>query len=158
MLKVMDFQRAIDELNKELNKFRGGKHVTVGIHEAAGNVESGEITMAQLGAIQEFGTMDGHIPARPWLVPGVEGATQDLIDTIRNGVAAGENVDAVLNRMGIVAQGAVQQYITDLRTPPNAPSTIAQKGSDNPLIDNGAMRASVTYVVQSGNRPTEEGL
>ncbi|MGL5280858.1 MAG: hypothetical protein ACRC8W_03755 [Plesiomonas shigelloides] len=158
MLKVIDFQRAMDELGKELDKFRGGKHVTVGIHEGAGNVESGDITMAQLGAIQEFGTMDDHIPARPWLVPGVESARPELLRIIQSGIAAGENVDTILNKVGLNAQAAVQMYMTELRTPPNAPSTIAQKGSNNPLIDTGAMRASVTYVVQSGERPTEEGL
>ncbi|MGL4545197.1 MAG: hypothetical protein ACRCUU_06490 [Plesiomonas sp.] len=198
MLKVIDFQRAMDELNKELDKFRGGKHVTVGIHEAAGNVESGEITMAQLGAILDMGADIDHpggtsygyaskaasernevrflkkgkgymeigvtaphrinIPARPWLVPGVESATPELTRIIQSGITAGENVDTILNKVGLNAQAAVQMYMTELRTPPNAPSTIAQKGSDNPLIDTGALRASVTYVVQSGDRPTDEGL
>ena len=36
----------------------------------------------------------------------------------------------------------------------NAPSTIAKKGSSNPLIDSGAMRQSVTYSV-SPTKPSE---
>ncbi|MEF2551313.1 hypothetical protein VQ042_08035 [Aurantimonas sp. A2-1-M11] len=53
--------------------------------------------------------------------------------------------EAILSRLGILAQGHVQQEITALRSPPNAPSTIRQKGSSNPLIHTGAMRAAVTF-------------
>lgn len=202
-LKVSNFQEVQEALKKALDEFRGNNTVLVGIHEAAGNVESGDLTMAKLGAIHEFGADIDHpggtsygyasqaayernevrflgasggtrhqplpggyielgvtgphkitIPARPWLVPGVQSGTVDYLRVIEKGVKKGDNLDMVLERVGIVAVGNVQQYMTDLKTPPNAPSTIAKKGSSNPLIDSGAMRASVTYSV-SPTKPSE---
>jgi len=155
-LKTANMQLAADALRQEIAKLRGDRYVTVGIHEGAPQPEGGEINMATLGAIHEFGTADGHIPARPWLVPGMQAATGAILEEISDSVADGRTVDQIMERVGVVAVGEVQQYITDLRTPPNAPSTIAKKGSDNPLIDTGAMRQSVTYQVRRG-RP-EEGL
>ena len=179
-LKVSNFQEVQEALKKALDEFRGSNTVLVGIHEAAGNVESGDLTMAKLGAIHEFGADIDHpggtsfgyaterdaqdgkvrflgtgqgfmelgvtgphkitIPARPWLVPGVQSGTVDYLRVIEKGVKKGDNLDMVLERVGIVAVGKVQQYMTDLKTPPNAPSTIAKKGSSNPLISSGAMR------------------
>lgn len=188
-LKTLDFQQAQDALKKALDEFRGSNTVLVGIHEAAGNVESGDLTMAKLGAIHEFGADIDHpggtsygyaterdaqdgkirflgtgkgfmelgvtgphkitIPARPWLVPGVQSGTVEYLRAIEKGVKKGDNLDMVLDRLGIIAVGKVQQYMTDLKTPPNAPSTIAKKGSSNPLIDSGMLRGSVTYSISS---------
>lgn len=53
-------------------------------------------------------------------------------------------------RLGAKMTADIQEKITDLDTPPNAPSTIAQKGSSNPLIDTGGLRMRVTWrVVQN---------
>lgn len=153
-IRVPNLQSALDQLRKELAQYRGNSHVTVGIHEVALQPESGDLTMAQLGAVQHFGTEDGRIPARPWLDIGVESGTQEILDTIRSGASRGLPLDAVLEQVGVVAVGAVQEYMTDLKTPPNAPSTIERKGSDNPLIDTGAMRAAVSYAVTT-TKPTE---
>lgn len=156
-LKTVDFQLAKNELMREIEKFRGGKSVTVGIHEGAPAVEgTTEINMATLGAVLNFGTDDGHIPARPWLAPGVESGTQEYIAEIASAVKEGATLDQTLEIIGNIAVGKVQEFMTELDSPPNAPSTIAQKGSDNPLIDTGAMRQSVTYAVTSDK--LEEGL
>ena len=53
----------------------------------------------------------------------------------------------MLEQLGAMAVGEVQKYVTELDTPPNAPSTIRQKGSSNPLINTGALRQSITYEV-----------
>ena len=193
-LKVSNFQEVQEALKKALDEFRGGNTVLVGIHEAAGNVESGDLTMAKLGAIHEFGADIDHpggtsygyaterdaqdgkvrflgagkgfmelgvtgphkitIPARPWLVPGVPSGTIEYLREIEKGVKKGDDLDRVLDRVGIIATGKVQQYMTDLKTPPNAPSTIAKKGSSNPLIDSWMLRGSVTYSV-SPIKPSE---
>lgn len=188
-VKLIDFQLAQQELRRELDKMRGNNFVTVGIHEDAGNVEDGSMTLAQLGATLHYGaeinhpggtrytrTADGgtrfisndsttpaigvtqahkiNIPPRPWLTPGVESATQDIIGTIAECLKSGVSQENTMNQIGAVAAGATQQYITDLQTPPNAPSTIEKKGSSNPLIDTGSMRSSVTWKVTS-DKPTE---
>lgn len=160
---VKNFQLAKAELLRELKKFRGGMSVTVGIHEDAGEHAQDSITNAQLGALLNYGnphnTLFGKpapIPPRPWLVPGVESATQDIIDTIQSAVENGATLDDTLDQIGSFAAGNTQQYMTDLKQPPNAAYTIEQKGSSNPLIDTGALRASVTWKVTK-DKP-EEGI
>jgi phage gpG-like protein len=188
-LKTVDFQRAVDTLKTELKKFRGDKFVTVGIHESAEAHEGTDLTMAQLGAVHEFGADIDHpggtpygyaspqavergevrflkkgtgymelgvtqphkvtIPARPWLVPGVESGTQEYLAEIASSIKKGDTLDTTLEVVGNIAAGTVQQFMTDLKSPPNAPSTVRKKGSDNPLIDTGALRSSVTYEVTS---------
>lgn len=160
---VKNFQLAKAELLRELNKFRGGLSVTVGIHEDAGQHADDGITNAQLGALLNYGnphnTLHGNpapIPARPWLIPGVESATQDIVDVIQEAVSGGATLDDTMEQIGAFAAGATQQYMTDLREPPNSQYTIDQKGSSNPLIDDGDLRASVTYKV-TRDKP-EEGI
>lgn len=50
-------------------------------------------------------------------------------------------------RLGAKMVGDVQVKLTELNDPSNAPSTIAQKGSSNPLIDSGGLRQRITYKV-----------
>lgn len=155
-IKTIDFQRAADELRQALKAYSSKRSALVGIHEDAGMVEDGSFTQAQNGAIQHFGTEDGHIPARPWLdvgvIAGYQVITEDIFDSIRSGL----DLDTTIERAGLIAVGEVQQYITDLKTPPNAPYTIEKKGSDNPLIDSGSMRQSVTSTTT--DEPLTEGL
>lgn len=195
-LGLIGFQELEDELSKELADLRSNKIVTVGIHEEAGDVESGDITMAGLGATHEFGADVKHpggtsygyaskaaadrdevrflktgagymelgvtqphnitIPARPWLEPGVQQATPKILQAIEAGLEADQSMDQILETVGVIAAGEVKVYMTQLRTPPNAESTVRMKGSDNPLIDTGAMRASVTHKVSG--EPMSEGL
>lgn len=195
-LDIQGFQQLQDELMKELDALKSNRVVTVGIHEEAGDVESSDLTMASLGAINEFGANIKHpggtsygyaskaaadrdevrflrkgsgymelgvtqphdinIPARPWLEPGVTSATPAVLLTIQDGMDAGNSMDQILEAVGVVAAGAVKVYMTELKTPPNAASTIRKKGSSNPLIDTGAMRQSVTHQVSIG--PASEGL
>ena len=51
----------------------------------------------------------------------------------------------VFKRLGARIVGDIQDKIRDIRTPPNAPLTIENKGSDNPLIDTGGLRMHVTW-------------
>ncbi|QDQ03517.1 hypothetical protein FOH38_23440 [Lysinibacillus fusiformis] len=50
-------------------------------------------------------------------------------------------------RLGAKMVGDIQVKLTELNDPSNASSTIAQKGSSNPLIDSGGLRMRITYKV-----------
>lgn len=194
-LKLVDHQRALQAIEREMKKLRTNRSVTVGIHQDAGNHPDTDMTMAQLGATLNYGTTINHpggtpygyktkadaandrfrflksgqgyavigytkphdivIPARPWLIPGVASGTRAIIAQIRDGIKSHQAVDDLLEGVGLVAAGKVQEYMTELKTPPNAKSTIRKKGSDNPLIDTGALRASVTSKVTT--QPLQEG-
>ena len=162
-MKLLGWQQARKELQKGLDIFSSRNYATIGIHEDAGSVKDGSESQAQNGAKQNFGdphnTLNGSpapIPARPWLIPGVESAKGDILDIVEQQIKNGSSLDHTLDGIGLVAVGAVQQYMTDLKTPPNSGYTIAKKGSSNPLIDTGSMRAAVTYKITS-EKP-EEGI
>lgn len=148
---VSGIEEAKRQLEQEINRLTSDKTVLVGIHEDAGSTDDGDLTMAQLGAVLHFGTQT--IPARPWLDVGVKSGTQDYLEVIQN---YSDDIDNAIEIIGQIAVGKVQQYMTDLQDPPNAPSTIAKKGSSNPLIDTGALRQSVTYSIT--NTTPKEGL
>ena len=148
---VTGAEQAIDAIRRAIEEFSTTNFVTIGIHEDAGQHEGG-VTNAQLGAIHEFGT--DNIPARPWLAPGVRSGDVEYLTIITDAVAAGESLSVALDRVGVVAASKAQLYMTELSSPANAASTIANKGSSNPLIDTGALRASIAYKVTS-TEPTE---
>lgn len=120
--------------------------------------ERNEVRFLKAGkGYAELGKTGPHkisIPARPWLNPGALSGSKEYLNIIEKAAASNKPLDMTLNKIGVVAVGFVQKYMTELRTPPNAASTIKKKGSSNPLIDSGALRQSVTYKVTT-EKPTE---
>lgn len=58
-----------------------------------------------------------------------------------------ENARSVAEKIGSKIQLDVQRTMRDMSAPPNAASTVARKGSNNPLIDSGRLRQSVVFKV-----------
>lgn len=132
-------------------RLEAGRHsVLVGLPAGKGHGIDSGLSVAEVGAWLEFGTWNA--PERPWLRPGILknlGAFRRLAQVDLVGIAEGRlSMDAALNRLGVFAVGRVQNEITHGPAVPNAPSTIAKKGSSVPRIDTGMVRQSVTYVVE----------
>lgn len=104
--------------------------------------------------VNHFGSDANGIPERPFLANAMRDKADDYREAMKaeaKRILDGERTPRqAMSRLGIAAQGDVQVEITDLRDPPNAQATINRKGSSNPLIDSGEMRAAVTYRVQDG--------
>lgn len=147
---------AVHEFGADINH-PGGTSYGYATKAAA---ERGQVRFLKSGSgYMELGKTEAHqikIPARPWLIPGVTTGTEKILQTIQNGLEDGLTLDQINDQVGAVAAGEVKKYMTDLKSPPNARSTIRQKGSSNPLIDSGAMRAAVTYKV--GSDDLSEGM
>lgn len=136
------------------DKIAGPRRVKVGF--PAGEASGSNIEKA---VWNEFGTRGGAsgggwggpIPERPFMRNSVRanrGKYRDAMKTSAAKILRGETaLSIVMNKLGILAQGDIQSEITALSSPPNSPVTIARKGSSNPLIDTGAMRAAVTWKV-----------
>lgn len=124
----------------------GPRQVKVGF--PAGKV-SGDVVNRAIW--NHYGTSRG-IPSRPFLLNAIRKNRRKYIEALKTSgakILRGEaTLDQTMSKLGILAQGDIQQEITDLRTPPNAPSTIKAKGSSNPLIDTGEMRSKVTWQVK----------
>ena len=119
--------------------------IDVGLYATA-KYPNGE-AVTNVAAQNEFG--DGGIPERPFLRPGSRDAMDDVKRHIKQTVdpkrAALTDTEAA--QCGEIIKGTIQDTIRKVNAPPNAPATIARKGSSNPLIDTGFMRQSVTYKV-----------
>ncbi len=104
--------------------------------------------VAAVAAWNEFGTET--IPERPFFRRALAEAEDGIIRVLKAGIDTEKMVvdDRLAGRVGAYVQGEIQESITALREPPNAPETIARKGSSNPLIDTKHMRQSVTFVVE----------
>jgi hypothetical protein len=146
--------------------------------EAAPGTPAQTVTNVQLGYVHEFGSPARNIPARPFLIPGIEGALDRLIPLMRKtGVQALSFGDVGAITAGLIAVGlagasAVQMKITTgpfepikdrtkrdrltrkasyINASPKRQAEMMAKwmgGDFKPLIDTGALRQSITFVVR----------
>lgn len=141
---------------KKLEKQYGGKGVViaVGIPKATEQYAmkhpiSG-IPIVDIAFWNEFGTE--IIPSRPFLKTGGKIAQEELakrIKVIIREVNAGRaNLKDELQEVGATAAKIIQVVIEEFSEPPNAPSTIQAKGTNNPLVDQGHLKRAITYQVR----------
>ena len=111
-----------------------------------------EMPNYQLAAILQFGSVTRGIPARDFMGLGADYSIKAIRPILENAVPAinrnSANIPIVLKQVANTAQDEYKSAMTNLKTPANAPSTIEQKGSANPLIDEGDLQGSVTAVVR----------
>lgn len=122
--------------------------VDVGIIDA-GRHDSGDTTVAGIGFDHEFGTE--IVPERSFMRSTLKEKKTEIIalqKKLLKKISEGSMKTAkALGLLGEVVADFISQKITTLKTPPNAPDTIAMKGSSNPLVDTGQLRNSITYEV-----------
>ncbi len=149
---------------------RGGKKLERLLREAAkGGVSGARVgffstaryqdgtPVAAVAAWNEFGTES--IPERPFFRRALAGAEDGILDVLRAGIDPEKMVvdDRLAGRVGAHVAGEVMESITAMGKPPNAAETTARKGSTNPLIDTGMMRASVGWTVDRGQTEYPQG-
>jgi len=115
-----------------------------------------DVTNAELLFIHTKGSPKMHIPPRPVIEPAIEadGNKQAISNEISKSLKAslaGDRPEALkrMKRAALAGQNAARGWFTDGRNhwAPNTPGTIRRKGSDRPLIDTGALRASIQGIV-----------
>jgi len=106
--------------------------------------------LVTVGAVQEFGAPKKNIPARPFIRTTYDENREKINNLVLNEyekiVDGSSNVKRSLGLIGEWLKAKTQAKIRAIRTPPNAPTTIAKKGSSNPLIDTGQMVQSIQHV------------
>ena len=161
MLKLMSLSGAESEimpvtgghnLRRILRKAQtpgGVKHVDVGFYQTS-KYETGS-SVPGVAAVQEFGSPAKGIPSRPFMRNANSKLKDEVPEMLKRLIDEEDlKVDhALASLIGEKAKSVIQQEITDMQRPPNAPSTVEQKGRDNPLIDTGKMRREVTYKVDA---------
>jgi hypothetical protein len=102
----------------------------------------------------EFGSISDNIPPRPFMKKSskpterlLKREQKKLAKQLGEKSASPQLLVKFLRLMGPKIEAIFKKTITNLREPGNADLTIAIKGSDNPLIDTGLMRQTLTHLV-----------
>ena len=140
------FYKEIEELKK--------LQVRVGFQHGEEQDDNGA-DLADVAMWNELGTV--HSPARPFLRQSVDSNASRINSACKSGlqaIARGEKTAKdVLEALGALQKGLIQNTIHNGDFKPNAKSTEKKKGSNRPLIDTGRMRQSVNLVI----KPKGEG-
>ena len=130
--------------------------VVVGITEES-NSSRGEVNNAELLYLHNEGIPSRNVPPRPVLRPAInKPETKQQIETLMKDAAKEalvmgnqEACEKYFHKAGMVGRDACKKYISEGgNLAPNAPYTIAKKGSSLPLVDTGSMLGSITYAVR----------
>lgn len=134
------------------NLFKKAFQITIGIHEAEGAASHGKMTVAEIGAIHEFGDKTKKIPRRSFVRETHDMKLQENIALLKR--LEGEVIDSkrtqeqAIAMLGEVAAKQMVSRINEGIPPRNSPATIRKKKSSKPLIDTGQMKGAITFKVK----------
>lgn len=156
---IADNSKALEKALRELTK----RDVYVGIPstEAARPATPEEpkpINNAVIGYVMEHGMPEMNVPARAWLVPGVQAAAKDITPIFRkagqNALAGNtEDVDRGMNAAGLKTQSIIKMRVDDGIAPELKESTLAARRSrghqgTTPLVETHKFVNAIKYVIR----------
>lgn len=147
MPTVIDKDTGWRRINIDIKELRG-RSVKVGL---MGNDQVDGVSVVDYATFNEFGT--SRIPPRPFMATtadeGRETITKFTEHLVGRMIDGKVDPETVLRNLGEKYSSMVKMTIRNASSwaVPNAPSTIARKGSSSPLIDTGRMVGAVTYEV-----------
>lgn len=150
-VRVTDKDNGYKKMRANLKRASKGGGVSVGIHaqEGAQQHEGEPATVLDVAIWNEFGL---GVPERSFIRAWVDENASENREKLRKAMAmvvrGQKTLEQALELIGLSFQGGVQKKIAAGVPPPNAPETVARKGSSTPLINKGQMRQSVTYLVR----------
>lgn len=151
--RITDTDHGAKALAARIAKMKKGQ-VDVGIFADQGSAQknkaSAGLTVLDVASFHEFGL---GVPERSFLRGYVDENKQrvrGMIKALAAQVDQGKlTQEMALERLGMTIVGEIQKRISQGIPPPNAPATIARKGSSTPLIDTGQLRSSITHKVRT---------
>lgn len=112
------------------------------------------IDLVGIASVHEYGTDDGHVPARPYLGPTIDNNRARYVDQLEEAVGAAvdgtTDIDTGLGILGLRVAGDTQQTINTMTDPPLADRTILEKGSSALLVDSTRLLNSIDSEVRRG--------
>lgn len=152
--RVIDLDFGWARVNKNLAEF-ARYTILVGLPEDGAKPVDGGLTLAQIGALHEFGSDAANIPERKWLRSAIDHFRRPILGRFTKlwkAIMAGRKVDVDqgMNRIGMFGVARIREYIRKIGPAtwePLSPVTIRQKKSDRPLLDTGQLINGITYVL-----------
>jgi len=147
-----DFSR-LEKLVENLGK---KYYVDVGILGENNETVEGNLTLAGIGAVHEFGTDKAGrgnktvIPERSFIRMPLETGQEEIEKAVSaklETLLENGDIKGIFKLIGIGAEARIQEAFETRgfgKWAPNAESTVERKKSDSPLIDTGAMRQAIT--------------
>lgn len=127
------------------------------VHEYGVDIEVTEAMRNYLhasGLHLREGTEEISIPERAFIRSGFDSSKEDFFNTAKHLIQQALFLEippeTALRVIGEDIRNRLQEHMTDLSSPPNHPFTIKNKGSSNPLIDEGRLRSAITHKIVSG--------
>lgn len=164
MAKIIDRDKGWRAIEKTVKAF-GGREVAVGVLSDAGTHAESGADMVVIAAANEFGAPSVNVPERSYIRSTVDakrrtyGRVLNELSKHAIGNAAvskrSGSADRQLRKFALLVQSDIQHTMVRLQEPPNEPSTIARKGSSNPLIDTSQLKNSITGVVRPAGTGSE---
>ena len=185
--QVVDRDRGFRSLIARARILAGGAYAKVGVladssrgglHVVGPDGKAAPLTVAEIAAVQEFGTVDGRIPSRSFVRStfdeqraALEASSRRLIVAVVLDGTMG--VEQALGILGLQLASKIREKITDGAgvPPPNAPSTLRRKlakGAWNrngqaqqngqgprPLVDTARMLGAIAWAVVIGDSQGE---
>lgn len=146
----------VSSVIKSIHKMQKAR-VYVGIPESENNRSDGKIGNAGIGYVQEFGSPAQNIPARPFLVTGINAIKDEVSEMLADAakIALDEkSITVALTKAGIKATNSVKATITKgegfealSESTLKARRRKGFKGT-KPLIRTGQLRNSINYIVK----------
>lgn len=119
------------------------------------DAENPQMNNATLGYVHEHGSPARNIPARPFLIPGVEDAQDEITERFKKAAQAGldgkaDKVAAQMNAAGMVAEMSVKAKLDDGDFAPLAPSTVANRRRSRGTKSRRAAEKEYMELIRSG--------
>lgn len=156
-LQLRDRDRGYRELLRNVGVGSGADSVhrrntvLVGISgpKASAQHADSQLDVVTVASFAEFGLGQ---PERSFIRAWVDEERDKILALIRRGALAvvrgkmskEQALEVIGAKLVAMCQARIKRHIP----PPNAPATIAAKGSDVPLIDKGQLWSSITYLVE----------
>ncbi len=150
---VKDNKKELKRLKQKMR--RASKYtLKVGILASEGGADRYEdgVSILTVAGANEFGSKKAGVPERSFIRAGydknlsyINKRSNEIAEIITRGKRV--RIKPLLNILGADIKDLIQQYATNLSTPPNAESTIKAKGSSNPLIDTRRMIKSIDFQI-----------
>lgn len=153
MRRIKDDKHEQRRLEKLLKKTQKHNHVAVGILQDEPHDE--RFSMMDLAMVHEYGSRNGHIPARSFIRSTCDAKRKEHLDLVRKlqwQIILGRlNAKQALTQLGEVVSKDMVQTINDGIEPELKDATKKRKDSSKPLIDTGRLKGAITHEVRGAS-------
>lgn len=149
MAGVIDRDLGYSRIIRDLEKLYG-MEVVAGMLKDSGKAENGA-SYVDIATWNEYGT--GRIPSRPFIRIAADtnkAAWVKMAQQCVNNVIDGDNPRDAAQVVGHRMVEDIRKVFGSSELKANAPSTIAKKGRNEPLVDSGEMQRRVNFRIEGG--------